>query len=68
MIFSEFVFSIILLLQNKLSFQRESFQSEWVIIAIELLLGIAVFTLFFGISLGFRYLLPRIINRSNRKS
>ena len=63
MIFSEFIFSIILLLQNKLSFQQNSFQTEWVIVAIELLLGIIVFSMFFGISLGFRYLLPRIINR-----
>lgn len=65
MIFSEFIFSIILLLQNKLSFQRDSFQTEWVIVAIELLLGIIVFSIFFGISLGFRYLLPRIINKTN---
>ncbi|MBW8332044.1 MAG: hypothetical protein K0M40_08490 [Prolixibacteraceae bacterium] len=63
MIFSEFIFSIILLLQNKLSFQQNSFQTEWVIVAIELLLGMIVFSMFFGISLGFRYLLPRIINR-----
>lgn len=68
MVFSEFVFSIILLLQNKLSFQRVSFQTEWVIVAIELLLGIIVFSLFFGISAGFRYLLPRIINRTNWES
>ncbi|MDP2889312.1 MAG: hypothetical protein Q8P34_10180 [Bacteroidota bacterium] len=65
MIFSEFIFSIILLLQNKLSFQRDSFQTEWIIVAIELLLGIIVFSMFFGISLGFRYLLPRIINKTN---
>jgi hypothetical protein len=63
MIFSEFSFCIILLLQSKLSFQRDSFQTEWVIVAIELLLGIIVFSVFFGMSMGFRYLLPRIINR-----
>lgn len=63
MIFSEFSFCIILLLQSKLSFQRDSFQTEWVIVAIELLLGIIIFSMFFGISMGFRYLLPRIINR-----
>lgn len=67
MIISEFAFCIILLLQNKLSFQPDTIQTEWVIIAIELLLGITVFSLFFGISLGFRHLLSRIINRSNRE-
>ncbi|HCY42245.1 MAG TPA: hypothetical protein DHV48_12965 [Prolixibacteraceae bacterium] len=65
MVITELIFSIILIWQNELTFRLNSFQTEWVIVAIELLLGIIVFSMFFGISTGFRYLIPRIVN--NRK-
>ena len=54
MIISELIFSLILVAVGELSFQFNTTPSDWLILAIELLLGIAVFLLFFAISLGAR--------------
>ena len=54
MIISEVIFSFIQVAVGELSFRLNPSPSDWLILAIELLLGIAVFLLFFAISLGAR--------------
>lgn len=60
MIISELIFSLILIAGGELSFQFKSTQSGWLILTIELVLGIAVFMLFFSISMGARYFYKKI--------
>jgi len=60
MIVSELIFSLTLIAGGELSFQFKSTQSGWLILTIELVLGIAVFMLFFSISMGARYFHKRI--------
>jgi len=55
MIVSELLFSFILIASDELSFQFNSVQSGWTILVVELVLGIAVFVLFFAISMGARF-------------
>ena len=64
MIISELIFSLILIAGNELSFQFKSTQSGWLILSIELMLGIAVFMLFFSISIGARYFYRRISSKN----
>ena len=64
MIISELIFSLILIASNELSVQFKSTQSGWLILSIELLLGIAVFMLFFSISIGARYFYRRISSKN----
>ena len=52
----ELIFSLVLLAQNKLSLQFRLSQNDWAVIGIELVLGIAVFVLFFGISVAGRFI------------
>ena len=63
MIISELIFSLILIAGNELSFQFKSTQSGWLILLIELVLGIAVFMLFFSISIAARYFYRRILSK-----
>ena len=63
MIISELIFSLILIASNELSVQFKSTQSGWLILSIELLLGIAVFMLFFSISIAARYFYRRISSK-----
>lgn len=63
MIISELIFSIILISSNELSVQFKSTQSGWLILSIELVLGIAVFMLFFSISIAARYFYRRISSK-----
>ncbi len=63
MIISELIFSLILIAGNELSFQFKSTQSGWLILSIELVLGIAVFMLFFSISIAARYFYRRISSK-----
>ena len=63
MIISELIFSLILIAGNELSFQFKSTQSGWLILSIELVLGIAVFMLFFSISIAARYFYKRISSK-----
>lgn len=58
----ELIFCLVLLAQNKLSLQFHSSQNDWAVIGIELVLGIAVFVLFFGIAVAGRF----IASRKNR--
>ena len=60
MIISELIFSLILVAGGELSIQFKSTQSGWLILTIELVLGIAVFMLFFSISMGARYFYKKI--------
>ena len=60
MIISELIFSLILIAGGELSFQFKSTQSGWLILTIELVLGIAVFMLFFSVSMGARYFYKKI--------
>lgn len=62
MLIGELIFSFVLLAQNKLSLQFHSSQNDWAVIGIELVLGIAVFVLFFGIAVAGRF----IASRKNR--
>jgi len=64
MIISELIFSLILIFTNELSLQFKSTQSGWLILSIELVLGIAVFMLFFSISMGARYFYKKISSKS----
>lgn len=57
MVITELIFSLVLVASGELSFQPESYKNGWLIIAIELLLGIAVYELFFVLSSAIRYLL-----------
>lgn len=59
MIIAEILFSFILIASGELSFQPEAHKNDWLILSIELLLGIAVFELFFALALAIRYLLGR---------
>lgn len=59
MIIAEILFSFILVASGELSFQAEAHKNDWLILSIELLLGIAVFELFFAMALVIRYLLGR---------
>lgn len=59
MIIAEILFSFILIASGELSFQPEAHKNDWLILSIELLLGIAVFELFFALALAIRYLLSR---------
>lgn len=63
MIISELIFSLILIASNELSVQFKSTQSGWLILSIELVLGIAVFMLFFSISIAARYFYRRISSK-----
>ena len=63
MIISELIFSLILIAGNELSVQFKSTQSGWLILSIELVLGIAVFMLFFSISIAARYFYRRISSK-----
>ena len=64
MIVSELIFSLILIATNELSFQFNSTQTGWLILAIELVLGIAVFMLFFSISMGTRFIYRKLLLRN----
>ena len=57
MVITELIFSLVLVASGELLFQPESYKNGWLIIAIELLLGIAVYELFFVLSSAIRYLL-----------
>jgi len=59
MVIAELLFSFQLVASGELSFQPEAHKNDWVVLSIELLLGIAVFELFFALSLFIRYLLGR---------
>ncbi len=63
MIISELIFSLILIAGNELSFQFKSTQSGWLILSIELVLGIAVFMLSFSISIGTRYFYRKVSSK-----
>lgn len=63
MILSELIFSLILITVNELSFEFKSTQSGWLILSIELVLGIAVFMLFFSISIGAKYFYRKISHK-----
>ncbi len=60
MIFSELLFSLILIAGDELSFQFKSTQSGWLLLSIELVLGIAVFMLFFSISMAIRLIYRKL--------
>lgn len=51
----EIIFSFILIAQDDLSFQFKTTQQGWYILTIELILGIAVFVFFYGISIASGY-------------
>jgi hypothetical protein len=59
MIIAEILFSFILIASGELSFSPEAHKNDWLVLSIELLLGIAVFELFFALALAIRYLLGR---------
>ena len=59
MILTEIIFSLILIAGNELAFNFSSLESGWTVIAIELILGITVYLLFFGIAALFRYLVRK---------
>ncbi len=60
MIICEFSFSLLLVVRNELTFRFQENRSDWTILAVELILGILVFVLFFCISAGVRYFLRKI--------
>jgi len=59
MVIAELIFSLVLVASGELSFQPKAHKNDWLILSIELLLGIAVFELFFILSSAIRYLLGR---------
>lgn len=59
MIIAELLFSFLLIASGELSFQPEAHKNDWLVLSIELLLGIVVFELFFALALIIRYLLGR---------
>jgi hypothetical protein len=59
MVIAELIFSLVLVASGELSFQPEAHKNDWLILSIELLLGIAVFELFFLMALAIRYLFCR---------
>lgn len=67
MILTEIIFSLILVAGNELTFDFSSPESGWMVIAIELVLGIAVYLLFFGIAAMLRYLVKKFGQPKNRK-
>ncbi len=67
MILTEIVFSLILISGNELAFDFSSPESGWMVIAIELVLGIAVYLLFFGIAALLRYIVKKFGTQKNRK-
>jgi hypothetical protein len=58
-LFGELIFALLLLAQNKLSFQFHSSQNDWAVIGIEVVLGIAVFVLFFGIAVAGKFIVSK---------
>ena len=63
MIVAEIAFSFLLIAQYELSFSFRLTQSGWTVLAIELILAIAVFTFFFGMSIAANYFFQKIIRR-----
>ncbi|MBL7972306.1 MAG: hypothetical protein JNL03_12395 [Prolixibacteraceae bacterium] len=61
MIVAEIAFSFLLIAQHELSFNFKSTSSGWNVLAIELLLAIAVFTFFFGMSIAANYFFRKIV-------
>jgi hypothetical protein len=61
MISTELLFSLILIAGGELTFQFNPIPTAWLILAIELLLGIAVFLLFFAIFMGIRIFRRKIL-------
>jgi|GEM_PF-6379218 len=55
-ILSEFAFSVFLIAGGELSFNVSNSESGWMVIVIELVLGIAVYLIFFGIATLLGYL------------
>lgn len=60
MIVCELVFSFVLIAKNELSFDSPSFKNDWVILAVEFILGIIAFLLFFGIATSSRYFFRKL--------
>ena len=61
MIFCELIFSFLLVVQQNISFDLQSYKSDWIVLAIELVFGIMVFMLAFGIAIVGRNFLRKVI-------
>jgi hypothetical protein len=59
MFITELLFSFLLIAQNELSFDFAKTQSSWIVLAVELILGIIIFLFFFGISVAFTFFLRK---------
>lgn len=59
MFVTELLFSFLLILQNELSFDFAKTQSSWIVLTVELILGIIIFLFFFGISVAFTFFLRK---------
>jgi len=59
MMITELLFSLHLVAQNELSFDFVNTQASWMVLAIELILGITVFVFFFGVSVAFTFFLRK---------
>lgn len=57
MILTELLFSLLLVVQNELSFDFVKTQASWMVLVVELILGITVFVFFFGVSVAFTFFL-----------
>jgi hypothetical protein len=60
MILTEIIFSAILIAESELTFDISNAESGWTVIAIELVLGIAVYVVFFGIAALLRYFVRKL--------
>jgi hypothetical protein len=60
MILTEIIFSAVLIAENELTFDISNAESGWTVIAIELVLGIAVYLVFFGIAALLRYFVRKL--------
>lgn len=59
MMLTELLFSLLLVAQNELSFDFVKTQASWMVLAVELILGITVFVFFFGVSVAFTFFLRK---------
>ncbi|MFA5326190.1 MAG: hypothetical protein WC384_00225 [Prolixibacteraceae bacterium] len=55
MILCELLFGFVLVVKREISFNIQSFKNDWIILLVELILGIITFILFFGIANLIRY-------------
>lgn len=60
LVICEIGYSILLVFRKELTFPISKNLADWTVLAVELILGILVFLLFFGVSAGVRYFFGKI--------